>query len=281
METNRFQRWLTKKNQHNNHSSGDHSAGDQSGDDSLSNIENSAISNIAPTSTLTSAPVANGVPKESGFPKESGSLEANSATETNAASENVQTINPERAGLKPANTLIVDEAGHNSSDLAGSDSSCHSSLSKPSIATVAHVFEQGFSKGDKKKQLRDLFLGGEFSDIDPLDSYNMDYSAVKSISQDVASTLRSWHKRIDDVLEPDEERAMEHPHQAEDLEAIIDEDLLQYQAKQDAVIITPDKSVEDNIDSKTKGLEDKVETNNNLANTEFIDKKVINKPKPY
>lgn len=52
--------------------------------------------------------------------------------------------------------------------------------------------------------MRDLFLGGDFSDIDPLDSYNMDYNAVKSLSQGVASTLRRWHQRIDDVLEMDD-----------------------------------------------------------------------------
>lgn len=75
-----------------------------------------------------------------------------------------------------------------------------------SLATVAHVFEEGFSKVDKKQQLRDLFHGGLFSDVDPLDSYNLNYHLVKSLPKDVALTLRQWHQKAESMLE-DEPRA--------------------------------------------------------------------------
>ncbi|GLT14001.1 DUF3306 domain-containing protein [Vibrio algivorus] len=73
-----------------------------------------------------------------------------------------------------------------------------------SLTTIAHVFADGFSKQEKQQQLRALFHSDEFSGIDPLDSYNMDYTKVKSLSKDVAETLRSWHKRVEEVFDDDE-----------------------------------------------------------------------------
>ncbi|WP_417883478.1 DUF3306 domain-containing protein [Vibrio rumoiensis] len=73
------------------------------------------------------------------------------------------------------------------------------------LTTIAHVFSEGFSKQEKQQQLRALFHSDEFSDIDPLDSYNMDYTKVKSLPKDVADTLRSWHKRVEEVLDENED----------------------------------------------------------------------------
>lgn len=44
-------------------------------------------------------------------------------------------------------------------------------------------------------------MSGEFSEVDPLDSYNMDYSSVKSLPLEAAATLRKWHKRVEALIE--------------------------------------------------------------------------------
>ncbi|MCF7353361.1 DUF3306 domain-containing protein [Vibrio sp. CK2-1] len=78
------------------------------------------------------------------------------------------------------------------------------------LTTIAHVFADGFSKQEKQQQLRALFHSDEFSGIDPLDSYNMDYTKVKSLPKDVADTLRSWHKRVEEVFDEDEDLEITH-----------------------------------------------------------------------
>ncbi|MGV3000962.1 DUF3306 domain-containing protein [Vibrio sp. E150_018] len=78
------------------------------------------------------------------------------------------------------------------------------------LTTIGHVFADGFSKQEKQQKLRALFHSDEFSGIDPLDSYNMDYTKVKSLPKDVADTLRSWHKRVEEVFEEDEELEVTH-----------------------------------------------------------------------
>ncbi|WP_413478822.1 DUF3306 domain-containing protein [Vibrio hibernica] len=156
MESNRFQRWLTKKNQQH-----------QGKAETIESELELALSTEA---------------------NSEASVDEECIDDTNGP-DDIETVFTEAL---PVDQELNEEVLVQSSNV---DSS---------IATLAHVFEKGFAKGDKKKQLRDLFLGGDFSDIDPLDSYNMDYNAVKSLSQGVASTLRRWHQRIDDVLEMDD-----------------------------------------------------------------------------
>lgn len=163
METNRFQRWLTKKNQQHQ--------------DKATNPE-SELEFGSALSTEANLDIC------------IGEECVDDVVDTDALPLDAETISAE---ILP----VVEESNEKVS------AQPLSNLGSPT-STLAHVFEQGFAKGDKKKQLRDLFLGGDFSDIDPLDSYNLDYSAVKSLSQEVASTLRHWHQRIDDALEEDD-----------------------------------------------------------------------------
>ncbi|OEF05613.1 DUF3306 domain-containing protein [Vibrio genomosp. F10] len=46
----------------------------------------------------------------------------------------------------------------------------------------------------KKTALRALFSGEEFNHVDALNDYDHDYSAIPSLSQDVAQSLREWIK---------------------------------------------------------------------------------------
>lgn len=147
MATNRFQRWLSKKNESLEESQEEASL--PTLDDGITNV-----TDITPSDGLTVESKEHSVEHE-----------------------------------------IMKQAADHEADV-----SQHSHL-----ATIAHVFEEGVSKLEKQRQLRALFHSGEFSEIDPLDSYNMDYTKVKSLPKDIAETLRSWHKRVDDLLDENEE----------------------------------------------------------------------------
>ncbi|TNF10743.1 MAG: DUF3306 domain-containing protein, partial [Vibrionaceae bacterium] len=53
----------------------------------------------------------------------------------------------------------------------------------------------------KKAALRKLFLSGEFSEVDRLNDYDHDYTAVKSLSAEVAQGLRDWMNKADDHMQ--------------------------------------------------------------------------------
>ncbi|HCH00882.1 MAG TPA: hypothetical protein DEV85_03200 [Vibrio sp.] len=158
MATNRFQRWLTKKNE-----------------------------SLEETQDL-------------GAPLTAQSDDALDSTDANSNAE----------------TIIESESESNSTNQQPNElASQHAESEEQAtqdlpMTTIAHVFADGFSKQEKQQQLRALFHSDEFSGIDPLDSYNMDYTKVKSLPKDVADTLRSWHKRVEEVFDEDEDLDITH-----------------------------------------------------------------------
>lgn len=68
--------------------------------------------------------------------------------------------------------------------------------------SVANILADGIKGSVKKQALRNLFLSGEFSEVDRLNDYDHDYQAVKSLSADAASQLRNWlNDKADDETE--------------------------------------------------------------------------------
>lgn len=61
-----------------------------------------------------------------------------------------------------------------------------------SDTSVATLLASQAEAAVKKAALRQLFLSGEFSEIDGLNDYDHDYKAVKSLSSEVAEKLRDW-----------------------------------------------------------------------------------------
>lgn len=61
-----------------------------------------------------------------------------------------------------------------------------------SDTSVASLLASQAEAAVKKAALRQLFLSGEFSEIDGLNDYDHDYKAVKSLSSEVAEKLRDW-----------------------------------------------------------------------------------------
>ncbi|MGO2498551.1 MAG: DUF3306 domain-containing protein [Vibrio litoralis] len=158
MATNRFQRWLTKKNE-----------------------------SLDETQDL-------------GAPLTAQSDDALDSTDANS---NAETISELESDSNSTNQQPNELASQN----AESEEQATQDLP---LTTIAHVFDDGFSKQEKQQQLRALFHSDEFSGIDPLDSYNMDYTKVKSLPKDVADTLRSWHKRVEEVFDEDEDLEITH-----------------------------------------------------------------------
>lgn len=158
MATNRFQRWLTKKNE-----------------------------SLDETQDL-------GAPLTAQSDDNLDSTDANS---------NVETISELESDSNSTNQQPNELASQN----AESEEQATQDLP---LTTIAHVFADGFSKQEKQQQLRALFHSDEFSGIDPLDSYNMDYTKVKNLPKEVADTLRSWHKRVEEVFEEDEDLEVTH-----------------------------------------------------------------------
>lgn len=158
MATNRFQRWLTKKNE-----------------------------SLDETQDL-------------GAPLTAQSDDALDSTDANS---NAETISELESDSNSTNQQPNELASQN----AESEEQATQDLP---LTTIAHVFADGFSKQEKQQQLRALFHSDEFSGIDPLDSYNMDYTKVKSLPKDVADTLRSWHRRVEEVFDEDEDLEITH-----------------------------------------------------------------------
>ncbi|WGV99032.1 DUF3306 domain-containing protein [Vibrio sp. YMD68] len=78
----------------------------------------------------------------------------------------------------------------------------------------------------KKAALRALFSGEEFNHIDALNDYDHDYSAIPSLSQDVAQSLREWIKptsqeSADETAQ--QESDTNSPQPDHDLESVLEE----------------------------------------------------------
>lgn len=69
-----------------------------------------------------------------------------------------------------------------------------------SDTSVASLLASQAEAAVKKAALRQLFLSGEFSEIDGLNDYDHDYKAVKSLSSEVAEKLRDWMNTEEEPL---------------------------------------------------------------------------------
>ncbi|PMJ98749.1 hypothetical protein BCU12_21625 [Vibrio sp. 10N.261.55.A7] len=61
-------------------------------------------------------------------------------------------------------------------------------------SSVASMLTSDVDPLIKKAALRKLFLSEEFNQLDGLNDYDQDFSAVQSLSSEVAQTLREWTK---------------------------------------------------------------------------------------
>lgn len=84
----------------------------------------------------------------------------------------------------------IDLSGEESIDLSiTQEEETTSSDNENSIATLLTSTAEA---SVKKAALRQLFLNGDFSEIDMLDDYNQDFNQVSNLSTEVVAKLRDW-----------------------------------------------------------------------------------------
>lgn len=84
----------------------------------------------------------------------------------------------------------IDLSGEESIDLSiTQEEETTSSDNENSIATLLTSTAEA---SVKKAALRQLFLNGDFSEIDMLDDYNQDFHQVSNLSTEVVAKLRDW-----------------------------------------------------------------------------------------
>ncbi|WP_261817298.1 DUF3306 domain-containing protein [Vibrio gallicus] len=81
--------------------------------------------------------------------------------------------------------------------------------SPQSELSVAQLLATGAAASVKKAALRKLFLSGEFSAVDNLNDYDLDYSSVDKLSIDVAQKLREWVNDVEQEPDPEPESDMD------------------------------------------------------------------------
>ncbi|MBY7972708.1 DUF3306 domain-containing protein [Vibrio fluvialis] len=67
--------------------------------------------------------------------------------------------------------------------------------------SIAALLASEATQQVKKAALRQLFLSGEFSEVDRLNDYDHDYTAVKSLRAEVAQGVRDWMNKADDHMQ--------------------------------------------------------------------------------
>ncbi|MEI8670968.1 DUF3306 domain-containing protein [Vibrio sp. SA48] len=72
----------------------------------------------------------------------------------------------------------------------------------------------------KKAALRQLFLNGDFSEIDMLDDYNQDFNQVSNLSTEVVAKLRDWMNEENE--ETNDENIADAENAAEGNEIIVE-----------------------------------------------------------
>jgi hypothetical protein len=135
--------------------------------------------------------------------------DANSALERPLIQENDQTS----ALSVPTTVTATHETTPEESDNRSTSTSTLESDSKTSEnneqekeeLSVAQLLVSEADKSVKKAALRKLFMSPEFNVVDGLNDYDHDYASVKSLSSEVAVTLRDWVKEVTDEPEPKEE----------------------------------------------------------------------------
>ncbi len=91
--------------------------------------------------------------------------------------------------------------------------------------SIAGLLASHAAQETKKLALRKLFLSGEFSEVDRLNDYDHDYSAVKPLASEIAQQLREWWKNSEELIPDDKQMAdVETPEgETEDLQNPINE----------------------------------------------------------
>lgn len=148
-----------------------------------------------------------------------GSEAATNELSANEAGSDIITTEPNTITADPNTPKEsgVNETGNLESDHLETESSGDAVGSSVTDLPVAELLTAGAEASVKKAALRKLFLSGEFSEVDALNDYDHDYKAVKTLSKEVAETLRGWVKEVV------EEESVDAEHAAKDQTLAVEE----------------------------------------------------------
>ncbi|WP_277432461.1 DUF3306 domain-containing protein [Vibrio sp. 1180_3] len=112
----------------------------------------------------------------------------------------------------------IEPSGEESIDLCiTQEEETASSDNENSIATLLTSTAEA---SVKKAALRQLFLNGDFSEIDMLDDYNQDFNQVSNLSTEAVAKLRDWMNEENE--ETNEENIADTENAAEGDEIIVE-----------------------------------------------------------
>lgn len=110
----------------------------------------------------------------------------------------------EESALVEEHTASVETDSEHTEDVELTKAHTGSSEETPQYTkepSIAALLASEATQQVKKAALRKLFLSGEFSEVDRLNDYDHDYTAVKSLSAEVAQGLRDWMNKADDHMQ--------------------------------------------------------------------------------
>lgn len=108
----------------------------------------------------------------------------------------------------------IEPSGEESIDL------CITQASSDNENSIATLLTSTAEASVKKAALRQLFLNGDFSEIDMLDDYNQDFNQVSNLSTEAVAKLRDWMNEENE--ETNEENIADTENAAEGDEIIVE-----------------------------------------------------------
>ncbi|MCJ2376572.1 DUF3306 domain-containing protein [Vibrio sp. ZSDZ34] len=133
--------------------------------------------------------------------------DADSAVDSSIVEKNQQasTLSELTAASSSSTPDTGEEALTNVASTGTDNETCQNNEQEKEELSVAQLLVSEADKSVKKAALRKLFMSPEFNVVDGLNDYDHDYASVKSLSSDVAATLRNWVKDVTDEPEPSDE----------------------------------------------------------------------------
>ncbi|TRN26362.1 DUF3306 domain-containing protein [Vibrio furnissii] len=110
----------------------------------------------------------------------------------------------EESALVEAPTASVETNAEHTEDVELTEAhigSAEETTQDAKAPSIAALLASEATQQVKKAALRKLFLSGEFSEVDRLNDYDHDYTAVKSLGAEVAQGLRDWMNKADEGLQ--------------------------------------------------------------------------------
>lgn len=124
-------------------------------------------------------------------------------------------------------------------------------------ASLASLLSSEANKEIKKAALRNLFFSGEFSEVCRMNDYAQDFSSMKTLSPEVAQTLRGWLKASSSNSEQQDQRLAESQSSMEEI-------VVEEVSETDSVLLENKQTIENELEIVTVHNQYDSETKNTI-----------------